>query len=273
MSFETIDYLAKKNVHPRDSRIVFHEGPHLYEIDGSSVGYCSVTTLNHGYFKHFDAEKTVDMILANKKWKSDPSYKYYGMTREAILEQWSTAGRLASEAGTKMHLDIEKYYNGMPVDNDSVEYQLFQKFVVDFPFLEAFRTEWTVFYEEAKIAGSIDMVYLNTNTGFYEIYDWKRVKEISMNAFRADDVGLIPPLAEIPNTNYWHYALQLNIYQYILQEKYGITVSIRCLIVLHPENAYRRYMRYELPDLQEIVAQLFALRIQEIQSLKPIDHV
>jgi len=262
----SINYLANKNAHERDARIVFHEGPHLYEIDGTSDGFCSVTTLNHGYFAGFNADAAVDMILRNKKWASDPTYKYYGQSRQTILDGWAENGRQASEAGTKMHLDIEMYYNKMPVSNTSYEYGLFQNFLADFPQLEAFRTEWTVFHEEVRVAGSIDMVFRNTLTGQYEIYDWKRVKEISMNAFRADDVGLVPPLATMPNTNYWHYALQLNIYQYILHQKYGLDVSNRCLIVLHPDNAYKRYMRYELPDLQSTVAELFELRLAEVEA-------
>jgi len=259
----SMQLLSTRNAHSRDSRIVFHEGPHVYEIDGSSEGYVSVTTLNHGYFPQFDAEKVVDGLLSdkNKKRMADPSYKYYGMTREAILASWAENGRLASEAGTRMHLDIEMFYNEMPVQNTSEEYRLFQTFVKEWPQLEAYRTEWTVFHEEAKVAGSIDMVFRNKDTGLFEIYDWKRVKEISMTAFRDDDVGLVPPLASMPNTNYWHYALQLNIYQYILREKYGLPVAHRCLIVMHPENAYRRYMRYELPDLQDTVAELMAMRI------------
>jgi hypothetical protein len=265
-SNDAIDFLSKKNVHERDARIQFLEGPHLYVVDGSSQGYVSVTTLNHGYFKTFNSTASVDTILANPKYLTDPTYKYYGMSREDILNSWSSAGKIASQAGTLMHLDIEKYYNEMPVENVSPEFQLFKNFVGDFPHLQAFRTEWCVFYEEAKIAGSIDMVFFNTLTGMYEIYDWKRVKEISMNAFRSDDVGLVPPLADMPNSNYWHYSLQLNIYQYILQKKYGMKIANRCLIVLHPENVYKRYLRYELPDLQEIVEQLFDLRVQDVAA-------
>ena len=267
MTEPSIHTLALRNAHERDTRIVFEEGPHLYKIDGSSEGYVSVTTLNHGYFAHFDAEKIVNNLLSNKKRMADPTYKYYGMTKESILESWAANGKQASEAGTLMHYDIECYYNEMPVVNDSVEYKLFQMFVKEYPQLEAFRTEWTVFYEEAKIAGSIDMVFKNKDTGKYEIYDWKRVKEINMSAFKADDVGLIEPLSSMPNTNYWHYALQLNIYQYILKHKYGLDIDNRCLIVLHPENAYKRYMRYELPDLQDTVAKLFELRMATIISV------
>ena len=39
-----IEYLAKKNPHPRDSHITFDEGPHIYTIDGDS----GFTSLLHG---------------------------------------------------------------------------------------------------------------------------------------------------------------------------------------------------------------------------------
>lgn len=260
----SLDYLAQLNAHPRDSRIVFDEGPHTYTIDGSSDKYTSVTTLNHGYFAQFDSDKIVDMILRNKKKMADPEYKYYGMTRESILASWAENGRLASEAGTLMHLDIERFYNRIPVTNASPEYAFFLKFLQEYPELQAYRTEWTIFDEQYKIAGSIDMVFLNTATGKYEIYDWKRVKEISMSAYDGNDVGLVPPLYDMPNTNYWHYALQLNIYQYILNRKYGLDIDNRCLIVMHPDNAYKRFMRYELPDLQTTVAALFELRLASL---------
>ena len=64
----------------------------------------------------------------------------------------------AATAGTKMHLDIEKYYNGMEVENDSKEYSQFLEYLKDHPF-KPYRTEWTVWDKELKLAGSIDMVY------------------------------------------------------------------------------------------------------------------
>ena len=41
--------LALKNPHPRDARIVFDEGPHVYYVDGCSDGYISSTTLIHSF--------------------------------------------------------------------------------------------------------------------------------------------------------------------------------------------------------------------------------
>jgi hypothetical protein len=68
---------------------------------------------------------------------------------------------MASTAGTKMHYDIECYFNGMDVKNDSIEYSYFQNFLKDFPELKPYRTEWMVYYEELKLSGSIDMIFEN----------------------------------------------------------------------------------------------------------------
>ena len=52
------------------------------------------------------------------------------------------------------------------------------KFVKDHPQLKPYRTEWMIFDEDLKLAGSIDMVYENPD-GTLSIYDWKRSKDIS----------------------------------------------------------------------------------------------
>ena len=43
-----------------------------------------------------------------------------------------------------------------------------------------------------------------------------------------------PPLEHLPDSNYFHYALQLNIYRYILESEYGYRVSGMFLGVVHP---------------------------------------
>ena len=163
-------YLAKLHPHERDTRIQFDEGPHIYTIDGSSDGYVSVTTFNHANFDHFDADAIIKGMMSSKRW---PQSKYYGQTVGEIKAGWDKNCNEASAAGTKMHYDIECYYNNMTVVNDSIEYEYFNNFLADFPDLKPYRTEWTVFHEELKLAGSIDMVYEKPD-GTLLIYDWKR---------------------------------------------------------------------------------------------------
>ena len=143
-------YLANKNPHPRDKNILFDEGPHIYTIKGDS-DYMSVTTWNHSHFAHFEPDKIIDKMMASKNW---PQSKYYGKTRKEIKKMWSDNGKQASEAGTKMHYDIECFYNNMEVKNDSTEYNYFLRFHKQHTELEPYRTEWMIYDKELKLAGS-----------------------------------------------------------------------------------------------------------------------
>ena len=59
-------------------------------------------------------------MMNSKRWTES---KYYGMTREEIKQSWDNNRDTAASAGTKLHYDIECYYNGMAVENSSVEYR------------------------------------------------------------------------------------------------------------------------------------------------------
>ena len=257
-------YLAELNPHERDEFIHFDEGPHIYTVHGQG-GYTSVTTWNHTHFSHFDADAVVDKIMKSRS-RSDPKYKYFGMTREEILASWDANRDAAAGAGTKLHYDIECYWNQMPINNASEEYQYFRQFVRDFPELKAFRTEWTIYYEELKLSGSIDMVFENPD-GTIQIYDWKRSREIKYEDNFGRKTACTECIRHLPDTNFWHYALQLNTYKTILEHKYGKRVTGLYLVCMHPENPYKTYDRIEVPILEEEMRALFACRRQEVESM------
>jgi len=283
--------LAVLNAHPRDERIQFEEESHTYTIDGARKGWTSCTGFLHNFFGHFDADAVIAKMMKSPKWYES---KYFGMTADAIKKQWSDKGKTASEAGTRMHLDIEHFYNAMPhelvhenqrtakprdacawsmedgwagmaVDQwtpaAGAEWEYFQdyqrrhgsKFV-------PFRTEWLVFDEEHKVAGSIDMVYMKPD-GTLAIYDWKRTEGLKTeNKFQSG----LGPVSHLPDTNYWHYSLQLNVYRYILQKYYGCVVSELALVVLHPENsgwqvARLNFMDDEVAGMMEARARALAM--------------
>ena len=252
-------YLAKLNSHERDARIQFDEGPHIYHIDGSSDGYMSVTTFNHSHFGHFDADAIIKKMMSSSNWSQN---KYYGKSVDEIKAMWDKNRDEAALAGTNMHYDIECYYNECPNENNSIEYEYFRNFLAAFPELKPYRTEWTVFHEELKLAGSIDMVLENPD-GTLLIYDWKRCKEIvKANGF--NKWGNKECIEHLPDTNYWHYCLQLNTYKAILEEKYGKTVTVLYLVCLHPENKNKNFQRIKVVDLHKEVGDLFQLRKQQI---------
>ena len=248
--------LAVINKHERDDRIQFEEASHVYTIDGSKDGWVSCTGFLHHFFGEFDADAIIEKMMKSPKWYES---KYFGMTADQIKKQWSDKGAAASTAGTRMHLDIERFYNAMPyalpmecnytfeegiaglaadewTPNPGAEWDYFCTFQRDYVAKHGFipfRTEWLVFDEEHKVAGSIDMIYKKPD-GTLAIYDWKRTEELKTeNRFQSG----LGPLAHLPDTNYWHYTMQLNVYRYILQKYYGYVVSELALVVLHPQNS------------------------------------
>jgi ATP-dependent exoDNAse (exonuclease V) beta subunit len=254
----TPDYLARLNAHERDPYITFDEGPHEYTVHGEK-GYTSVTTWNHMLFAPFEEEKMIKKIVGSKKWRTDTTYKYYQKTAEEISEMWRINRDEASGAGTQLHFNIECFYNKIPVENASIEYQYFLRFVEDYPNLEAYRTEWCVYHEELKLSGSIDMVFRDKETGEFYIYDWKRSKEIVYESY-GNKTSPVPCIHQMPDCNFWHYSLQLNTYREILETKYGMKITGMFLICIHPDNPYETYERIEVHDLRREIGDLFEFR-------------
>jgi hypothetical protein len=259
-------YLSILNSHIRDQYITFEEGPHIYTVKGERGTYTSVTTWIHKHFAVFNADSVIDRILSSKKWTNDPAYIYFNMSREQIKQKWDDKRDSAAKSGTKMHYDIECFYNNMEVNNISTEFSYFKKFVEDYTDLKPYRTEWMVYYEELKISGSIDMLFENPD-GTIQIYDWKRCGEIQYEHIY-NQTSITECISHLPDTNFWHYALQLNMYKRILEDKYGKVVTGLYLVCLHPDNVYKQYDRIEVPVLDKEMDALFELRQLEININK-----
>lgn len=250
--------LSIKNEHPRDSHIKFYEDDHKYIIYlEPDVKYTSVTTWIHEHFEKFETDKIITKMMSGPSWKE--GHKYWGKTLYEIKTMWDLNRDSVASAGTNLHFEIECFNNnkilpnytnkelyqtyisekGNELTNMPIEWQYFINFVNDNPDLKPYRTEWTVFNEDIKISGSIDMVYENSD-GTLSIYDWKRSKNITrINTF--NKFGLTPSICHLPDSNFWHYALQLNIYKYILETKYNKTIRDLNLVRLHPD-AKRKIM-------------------------------
>jgi hypothetical protein len=103
------------------------------------------------------------------------------------------------------------------------------------------------------------MVYENQD-GTLSIYDWKRAKNITrVNNF--NKFALPPQICHLPDSNFWHYAMQLNTYKTIIEAKYGRTVRDLFLVRLHPDAEEQNYELIPLPDLSADVRALFLERL------------
>ena len=304
------------NKHERDALIEFEPEAHKYTCAGEG-GYTSVTTWLHSLFKPFDAEAIIAKMMSNPvRWAQSP---YYGQTPAEIKAGWDKGRDEAAALGTAMHAAIERWASPsdppawVHTNKDLLEYNAtlgtevpehFIKFAEDFPDLTPYRTEWMIFDEDVKIAGSIDLVGGYTPQGALPpgppvggkgvgimggiipkgvgimgdiipcmgglggvtplcIYDWKRCKEIKKtNSF--GDSGLPECINHLPDTNFWHYALQLNTYKAILERKYAKQIVGMYLVILHP--AQKSYQRLAVPDLSAEIAELFKYKINLLKN-------
>ena len=257
--------LENINSHDRDKNIKFQENGHVYYVKREK-GFKSVTTLVHDAFEKFNANKIIDNMMKSPNW---PKNKYYGKTKEEIKALWKENGQEAAKMGTAMHAMFEFYYNNIKPEViesyvGTKEHEYFMNFVRDHEFLKPYRTEWNVYHEDYKIAGSIDMIFMNED-GTLSIYDWKRCKAIEkFNGFGKS--CLVKGLNHISDTNYWHYTFQLNIYKFILETKYGFQVKDLHLVVIHPENSFNNYEKIQLPFIQNDVKKLLDSHLMKTKS-------
>lgn len=218
-----IDYNSK-NCHERDSKLQFDEASHTYTVDG--ITYKSVTTIVEECFEQFDAD-----FWAEKKAPA------MNMKPKELKALWARKGEEARNLGTMMHEKIERYYLGLPNESDET-YCLFEQFAAKCQ-LHPYRTEWAIYDEEYHIAGTLD--FLNYHDGVFTIFDWKRSNKVVVNG--VPEVNnkwhkcAHSPIAHVADTTYWHYALQVSIYRYILEKNYGINVKEGRLAVFHPDNS------------------------------------
>jgi len=269
--------LIKKNNHVRDNNIKFYEQGHKYSIlSDPHSKYTSVTTWNHSHFAKFNADEVIKKMMKSNNWKE--GHKYWGLSPYEIKTQWSNNGSSVSQLGTDLHNDIECFMNNKGLNtvyshedlyNDyinstkvissvvpvSVEWQYFINFVKDNKDMKPYRTEWTIYDEDLKLAGSIDMVYENLD-GSLSIYDWKRSKDITRIS-TWNKFAITESINNIPDSNFWHYALQLNTYKSILERKYEKKVKDLYLVRLHPDAENNNYDLIKIPDLKEEMEVLF----------------
>ena len=109
-------------------------------------------------------------------------------------------------------------------------------------------------------AGTIDMICREAD-GTFAIYDWKRSKKV-VNAYGQPIVEAFGGKTDLrglnlPDTSFYHYCLQQNLYRYMLQKNYGIRISALNLVVLCPD--YPTYFVAKVPIMDNIIQQIVSI--------------
>jgi hypothetical protein len=250
--------------YPLDLEIDFEPEEHIYTCYGHRQ-LVSVSAIIGHFFERFDA-----LSQAIAQWDR------YKKPVEESLDIWDRIGRLASEVGTFLHEQTENYFQRGFFEDECVlrfgdkeervsvrhEKQQFLNFIRDYQ-IEPYRQEWPIFDSELNIAGTIDLICRNDD-GTFTIYDWKRSAKVVngignpiIEGYRGKKShnGL-----ELPDTPYFHYCVQQNLYRYMLQRYYGVQVRDMNLVVLHPD--YPDYFVVPVPAMDDVVNRIVELCIR-----------
>ena len=205
--------------------VSFDEGSHTYYYKNRTL--TSVTTLVGYNFPKFDAKNVISSRLAEER----------GISVKELKAEW----RAKAELGTAVHNALESacylsYGDAVyPPESDSAwvedRYIGGLKFIEDYKLLNFILfPEFPVFDGEYSVAGTCDLLVWNEATASIDIYDWKTNDSIMHPEAGFGKFGF-GRLSHIKDTNFWHYALQLSVYKYIL-EKHGFKVGSLNLVHL-----------------------------------------
>lgn len=231
-------FLFCENWDPDDHLLHFEEESHTYHLLGHpEVKFTSVTTFVHRLFEPFRAERVISQFYDN--WQRNKNSPYYGKQRSEIYDMWERNRIESANTGTMMHAAIECYYDDVFDSHQSgIMWESFLRFDDEYVkgHLRPFRVEKRVFDLDTKLAGSIDMIFFEPSTGKYKVYDWKFTsKPLQKTAFRGK-ASIHPDLSHIPDTNYFHYSIQLHVYRWILLHVYNYPMADECTLVVFLPN-------------------------------------
>lgn len=293
-----------------NSDCIYSDEEHVYINKKDNSRYISVTTLINKYSEEFDEdfwssykalEEIMDgdtfsilkkALLATKKFNPKILKKFqideelFIQKKEEIIAQYNVTRNEACEHGTAEHLrkelsfygkhdfDFGRYgYKDLSGEYDCKKnyYELDLERGVYPEFLIAVTSRDGIL----KVSGQIDCLIKNGNE--ITILDWKTNKEIKKESFYNRSTKqhqmMKFPLNNIQDSNYWHYALQLSLYAYLLQTLHPEFI-IKGLKLIHIDREQKE-TEYEVPYLKDDVERMLKhykrqLKIeQELDRLKP----
>lgn len=236
-----MDSLKKKNPHDRDGYIHFNKISHSYSTN-RVPSFRTSTQVSSLPFSPFNMNEVAKRCSQSKK--------YLGKSTSQIKKGWE----LARRNGELLHRTIEIGLNkGEVAVDERIEYEF--NHVMEWYKKKqengwaAYRTEWVVYDESLKVAGTIDAVFQDSE-GQFHLVDWKRCKSINRHSYRNARCKM-QGFTHVLDCNYNKYALQLNIYRYILERNYGIKIATMRIVNFHPN--FENHQEYMVPEMRQEV--------------------
>lgn len=200
--------------------IYFEPDNHKYISTDKDINWISATNLISYFKQPFDSESVALKCSRSKK------SKWYGKTKDEILQAWKEESDRSCSLGTWYHAQREQDV----LECESIERwgkQLLtvapiidtegRKIAPEQKLFEGIYPEHFMYLESSGICGQSDRVEVYDN--FVTIVDFKTNREIKSEGFKNWE-GLKqmmkPPVNHLEDCNLIHYTLQLSLYMYMI---------------------------------------------------------
>jgi ATP-dependent exoDNAse (exonuclease V) beta subunit len=228
----------------QDKNLKFKKKKHLYTYNNYELE--SVTTFLNKFFEPFIAKQVAKKLSNIPKFKAEKKGVRYW------LKKWANT----QQQGSLIHNEIDEYITtkgllevSLPKSAQAVKYinnnDLLNKNLL---------SEVKIFSIKLKLAGTIDGLYFNSD-GSVSLLDWKTSEKIEKESYKGR-VGIHNATKNIPDSNYWHYAIQLNLYKKILESEYDLKVSKLSLVHLQDDS----YYVFNIPFMEDTVNKMLEER-------------
>lgn len=234
---------------------------------------------------HYDREPTenvtVDRTVDDHHGDGTPGNTTKPLLRKRTLREISTDAAppdtppltrrklaYAVDSDSSVCVRVAAYRESHPIAS-----RQFDEFANDHRHLISYRTEWLLWTSaQYKVCGSPDMLFVSQDHDdsqhevlLLDMYDWKNCKEIKSSAYENG----YEPFEHLPNSNYGHYSVQLNVYAYILENFYfgvlynGVTyktVQIDKMYLICMHDTRDAYQKIAVEPCRSRIKQIFEER-------------
>lgn len=272
-----------------EAEINFDEASHRYwsKRNSKTIEYTSATTLLKEYVPEFDTQEVLRRLTMAAS--DDPEHRYFALSKQEILDQWEHKSEVACIRGTIFHKTVEAHLckeaeylqgkrktkpNKLPATikntaSTSIDlkacWEGFLNFRSHFPW-RLYSSEEVFFLDEDEIAGTPDAIFHDPNDPEgYIVVDWKTSKPL-VSQFKNPkfkEYFTHPAIAHIPTLNYWVYALQVNLYAYMINKRKGLKITEMVILRFGEDCGEYGFNYYRMPDLQKEIGELLAARREE----------
>jgi hypothetical protein len=201
--------------------IIFKASDHSYRsIEDTGIEWISVTTLVSHFKKPFDAKAVAQKVSKNKK------SKWAGIDPQTIQDIWNNESTRSTTLGSWYHNQREDDLCALAsMEREGITVPVFKPSEVKEGVKEAplqklepgVYPEHMVYLRSAGICGQSDLV--EVINGKVNIIDYKTNKEIKKESYvnwEGLSEKMAHPVNNLDDCNFYHYALQLSIYMYII---------------------------------------------------------